>query len=69
MTDSTAHNKGLGAILADKMGCDEAAGQLFCSTHTTLAFDHDISAIINKIEQSIGMTNIFAGVLVDVSID
>ena len=69
MTDSTAHNKRLGVVLADKMGRDEAAGQLFCSTHTTLAFDRDISLIINKIEQSIGMTNIFAGFLVDVSID
>lgn len=59
MTDITAHNKGINEALATKMDCDTVAGQIFCHTHLALAFDRDMNDAVHKIEQSIGMKDIY----------
>ena len=69
MTDATTHNKGLAQCVADKMEREVAAGQLFCGSHTNLAFDRTMSEVIHIIEDSMGMSNIFSGFLVDINID
>ena len=55
--------------LADKLDREEPAEQIFWTTHTTLAFDRDMADVIHKIEENIGMNNIFRGFLVEVGID
>lgn len=39
MTDSTSHNMGIAEACASKMDREIPAGQLFCVTHTTLAYE------------------------------
>ncbi len=67
--DSTAHNKGVAAALAVTFDREEAAGQIFCDSHTTLGFDRGTSKVVNSIEGCMGMENIFNGFLLDVDID
>ena len=69
MTDSTAHNKGIGTNLANKTNRDDEAGQAFCDSHSSLGLASDISQCVNKLENEMGMSNIFSGFLVDVDID
>ena len=69
MTDSTAHNKGISKILANTFDRENEAGQIFCDSHTVLGFDRGISKVLNRIEEKMGMTNIFNSFLLDVDID
>ena len=69
MTDSTAHNKGISEKLATTFNREKIAGQIFCDSHTVLGFDRGISKVLNKIEEKMGMTNIFNSFLLDVDID
>ena len=69
MTDSTAHNKGISEILADKFDRKDEAGQIFCDTHTALGFDRAMSKVINSVESKMGMENIFSTFLLEVDID
>ena len=69
MTDSTAHNKGVAKQLAEKLEREEPAGQIFCTAHTTLGFDHRIEQVINQIEVSMDMDNLFKGFLLDVNLN
>ena len=56
-------------MLAGKLDREESAGQLFCTSHTTLAYDRSISEIFHNIEEGMGMANIFSGFLVDVDLN
>ena len=69
VTDATNHNKGIAVALANKMDRDVPAGQIECVTHGVLAFDRDIVQEAHKVEDKLGMENIFKGFLVEVGID
>ena len=47
----------------------DRAGQIECVTHGVLAFDRDIVQEAHKVEDKVGMDNIFKGFLVEVGID
>ena len=47
----------------------DRAGQIECVTHGVLAFDRDIGQEAHKVEDKVGMDNIFKGFLVEVGID
>ena len=69
MTDATAHNKGISKVIAEKLGRDDPAGQLFCNVHTTLGFDRSIKDVIHDVENEMGLENIFLGFMLDVDLD
>ena len=69
ITDSTAHNKGLAAAVAEKFGRESPAGQIYCTTHTALGFDRAMEKVANAVETEIGMENLFQAFLIDVEID
>ena len=69
MTDATAHNKGVSAILAKEFHREVEAGQIFCDTHTVLGFDRSMIKVINSIEESMGMQTIFKSFMGNVDID
>ena len=51
------------------MDRERPAGQIECVTHGVLAFDRDIVQEAHKVEDKVGMDNIFKGFLVEVGID
>ena len=69
MTDATAHNKGLNKILAKKFNRENVAGQIYCDSHTVLGFDRIMMKVINTVEETMGMQNIFNSFMVDVDIN
>ena len=66
MTDSVKHNKKLSANLAEKYEREVPAGQVFCTAHTASGFINSLNTSIAKIEQEMGMDNLFRSVLVNV---
>ena len=66
MTDSTSHNKGLGANIAKLFNLDTIVGQLFCSTHTNLGFCRSMNETIKAVENKIGVENILESFLVTI---
>ena len=69
MTDSTEHNKGFAAILADMYNLDTQAGQLFCGTHTTLGFSSAMNSRVSLIERDMTLEAIFQNFMVDLDFD
>ena len=69
MTDATAHNKGVTAILANEFHREVEAGQIFCGTHTVLGFDRSMIKVINSIEENMGMQTLFKSFTGNVDID
>ena len=69
MTDATAHNKGVSKILAETFNREYPAGQIFCDSHTVLGFDRCMVKVINSVEETMGMQNIFNSFMVYVEID
>ena len=63
MTDFTSHNMGIAEACASKMDHENPAGQVFCVTRTTLAYEKDMKTVICKIESDMGMENIIGGFL------
>ena len=56
-------------MIAEKLGREDPAGQLFCNVHTTLGFDRSIKDVIHGVENEMGLKNIFLGFMLDVDID
>ena len=50
MTDGTEHNKGFALILAEMYSLDKPAGQLFCSSHTTLGMAQALNKVMRYLE-------------------
>ena len=46
MTDSVEHNKGLAELLAEIYSLEKPAGQLFCSSHTTLGMARSLNKVM-----------------------
>ena len=69
ITDSTAHNKGLAAAVAEKFWRESPAEQIYCTTHTALGFDRAMEKVDNTVKTEIGMENLFQAFLIDVEID
>ena len=67
ITDSTAHNLGIPALLAEQMGVEQK-GLLKCSTHTVLRYDVDMASVVHSAEEKVGMKNIFRGFMIEVGI-
>ena len=69
MTDSTEHNKGFAAVLAELLDLDDAKGQLFCGAHTTLGFSSAMNSRLSVIERHMTLEAIFNNFMVDLDFD
>ena len=69
MTDSTKHNKGFAALMADMYDLAKPARQLFCGTHTTLGFAAGMNKQIAIIERDMTLEAIFNNFMVDLDFD
>lgn len=69
LTDSTAHNKSVTKIVADKMHREEAAGAIFCTTHTTLGMDNGMTKVVKKLEEDMDLPRICQNFMVEFSVD
>ena len=54
MTDITEHNKGFSQVLADIYSLEKPAGQLFCSSHTTLGLPRALNKVLGTVEVDTG---------------
>ena len=57
MTDSVSHNKGINKILQEMYSLDEPAGQLYCSSHTTLGFSSAMDSLVKKVEEDMKISH------------
>ena len=69
MTDATEHNKGLAEVLAEVYDLDKKAGQLFCSSHTTLGLASAINKFLRLLESEMKMDELVKGFMVDLDVD
>ena len=53
MTDGTEHNKGFASLLAEMYSLEKPAGQLFCSSHTTIGLVRGFNKVVRKVEAEI----------------
>ena len=65
MTDSTEHNKGFAALLAELYNLDTTAGQLFGGAHTTLGFSRAIKKMISIVEGEMKLEKIMSHFMAD----
>ena len=69
MTDSTEHNKGFTALLADMYNLNTVKGQLFCGTHTTLGFSRAMNNVSAAVERDMTLKAIFNNFMIDLDFD
>ena len=69
MTDSTEHNKGIAPILAELYDLEKPAGQLFCTTHTTLGFSSAMNKVLRLIESGMQLDEVVQTFMVDLDYD
>ena len=69
MTDSVAHNKGLGAVLADIYDLDKPAGQIFCGSHTTLGMSSALNKRVSAIEADMKVEQVLSKFMVGMELD
>ena len=69
MTDSTSHNKGFAALLAELYNLDEPAGQLFCGSHTTLGFSSAMNKVVKMIETDMKVETILSKFMVGMELE
>ena len=69
MTDSTSHNKGFAAVLAELYNLDDAAGQLFCGSHTTLGFSSAMNKVVKVIETDMKVETILSKFMVGMELE
>ena len=69
MTDSTEHNKGFAEILAEMYDLEKPAGQLFCSTHTTLGLARAFNKVMRLVEGEMELEKQIQTFMVDLDVD
>ena len=69
MTDSTEHNKGFAAILAEMYSLEKPAGQLFCSSHTTLGLARAFNKVMRLVEGDMELEKQVQTFMVDLDVD
>ena len=69
MTDTTEHNKGFAELLAEMYSLDKPAGQLFCSTHTTLGFARAFNKVMRILEADMELEKQVQMFMVDLDVD
>ena len=69
MTDSTEHNKGFAQILAEMYSLEKPAGQLFCSSHTTLGLARAFNKVMRLVEGDMELEKQVQTFMVDLDVD
>ena len=69
MTDSVSHNKGVADVLQDLYDLTTKAGQIFCSTHTTLGFSNSMNKDVANIEGDMKVEQILQKFMVAMKLD
>ena len=69
MTDATEHNKGLAEVLQEMYDLDRPAGQLFCSSHTTLGMASAMNKVMRVLEAEMGLDKLVQSFMVDLDVD
>ena len=69
ITDATGHNKGLAEVLAEMYDLDKKAGQLFCSSHTTLGMSSAMNKFLRLLEGEMKMDELVQTFMVDLDVD
>ena len=69
MTDSVSHNKGVADVLQDLYDLDTKAGQIFCSTHTTMGFSNSMNKDVANIEGDMKVEQILQKFMVAMKLD
>jgi hypothetical protein len=69
MTDITEHNKGFAEVLAELYSLEQPAGQLFCSTHTTLGMSRGFNKVVRTVEADMELEKLVQTFMVDLDVD
>lgn len=69
MTDITEHNKGFSEVLAEIYSLDKPAGQLFCSSHTTLGLARAFNKVVKTVEAEMELEKVVHTFMVDLEVD
>ena len=69
MTDATEHNKGLAEVLQEMYDLDRPAGQLFCSSHTTLGMASAMDKVTKMLEEEMGLNKLVQNFMVEIDVD
>ena len=69
ITDSVAHNKFIHEDVPKLFDLDHDVGQVFCATHTGLGLCRSLNSSIHSIEQSVGVSNIMDGFVVQIDFE
>ena len=69
MTDATEHNKGFAKLLAEMYSLEKPAGQLFCSSHTTLGLARAFNKVMRLVEGDMELEKQVQTFMVDLDVD
>ena len=69
ITDATGHNKGLAEVLAEMYDLDTKAGQLFCSSHTTLGMSSAMNKFLRLLGGEMKMDELVKTFMMDLEFD
>ena len=69
MTDITEHNKGFAQVMAEIYNLEKPAGQLFCSSHTTLGMSRGFNKVVRTVEADMELEKLVQTFMVDLDVD
>ena len=69
MTDSVEHNKGFAELLAEIYSLEKPAGQLFCSSYTTLGMARSLNKVMRTVEADMELEKLVQTSMVDLDVD
>ena len=64
MTDSTQHKKGFADLLAELYDLESPAGQLFCSSYTTLGVSSGMNKVVAAVKREIKVEQVISKFMV-----
>lgn len=68
MTDITQHNKGLSEVIAEIYSLEKPAGQLLCSSHTTLGLARPFNKVVMKVKAEMELEKLVQTFIVDLEV-